>query len=95
MAITSEQEAGKMQHQKKKFYLRIRLRSDSEVKITNGSDWEGFKNGQELCVQISTVEPCQEPNAEWTFAEWTSANISLRRHLAKTQGNKGRIAKEC
>ena len=64
MAMISEQKAKKCNI--KNFYLKFGWKATARSKSRMAV------NGKELCVQISTVESCQEPNAECNFAPKTS-----------------------
>jgi hypothetical protein len=74
----SDSHSNKTEH--REFYLKTYLGSDNELNITDGSGNSSIRLGQERRTQITTADSRQDPIAECTFAECTSANVPPPRH---------------
>jgi hypothetical protein len=61
-------------------YLNTYCGSNSELKITMAVDVQSVRKSQDCYIQITTVGSRQDPNAEYTVAEYTVLNIPFRTH---------------
>jgi hypothetical protein len=66
--------------------LNTNCGSNSKLKITMAVDVQSVKKSQDCYIQITTAASRQDPNGEYTVAEYTVLNLPFRTHSDQVGG---------